>query len=469
MATTQPYSEASERQFIGAALKEPGILDTLLSVVPNPDLFHVKHHQVIYEIILGLYEHSSQFSVFDVDAAIKNNGGYPSGMSRALPFDLADEVASTHQAPRHAEEIRRYATLRRIIAGCQGAIYSATNTDARPPAILADLDRLNTDELATPVKDLEPVGTDIDKLVDPMIAGVKREGEYISSTLPDLDRRLGGLFKGELVFIAAMPSMGKTSLALGIAWENAQRGRPVAFFSLDQTKEQIQQRLIARLSGVPIPAMKRGDLTDRQKDQVIKAAGVVIQNDHLHLTDRNRMTISDVAASCRRMKRRHGLDAVVIDYVQQLKISGRFDRHDLGVADMSAQMKELSKDLHLVVIALSQFSRSYSGMKDWEKPQMTWLRDSGALEQDANVILFPWIPLEFIRRRYGRNSEQYREKCPPEGTDPAAEVIIGKNKDGDTGEVECRWNAARTKFYNEDLVHEAARPVAGHDQDELPF
>jgi replicative DNA helicase len=297
----------------------------------------------------------------------------------------------------------------------------------------------------------------------------KRDGKIagVASGLDDLDRMLGGLHKSDLIILAARPSMGKTALAVNIAYNAAKRcrrsvgpngmmktddGAVVGFFSLEMSADQLATRVLADISEVPSDKIRRGDLSPRDYEQIREAAKTM-EGLPLYIDDMGAISISQLAARARRLQRTHGLDLLVIDYLQLITSSGgnRNDGRVQEVSNITKSLKALAKELAIPVIALSQLSRQVE-MRDDKRPQLSDLRESGSIEQDADVVLF------IYREAY------YLERLEPDEDDPRyaewkdklaakfnlAEIIISKQRHGPIGKVDVGFIPSRVRFGNLD-------------------
>ncbi|HVY89455.1 MAG TPA: replicative DNA helicase [Hyphomonadaceae bacterium] len=300
----------------------------------------------------------------------------------------------------------------------------------------------------------------------------KRDGKIagVPTGLDELDRMLGGLHKSDLVILAARPSMGKTALATNIAYYAAKhckrstgpngtmktdQGAVVGFFSLEMSSDQLATRVLADISGVPSDKMRRGDLTNLDYENIREAA-TALEGLPLYIDDTGGISISQLAARARRLQRTSGLDLMIVDYLQLITPSGnrRNDGRVQEVTEITKSLKALAKELAIPIIALSQLSRAVESRED-KRPQLADLRESGSIEQDADVVMF------IYREAY------YLERLEPDEGDPRhaewkdqvakkfniAEIIISKQRHGPIGKVEVGFNPARVRFSNLDHAH----------------
>lgn len=298
-------------------------------------------------------------------------------------------------------------------------------------------------------------------------AAYQRDGGLagISTGLADLDKKLGGLHPSDLLILAGRPSMGKTSLATNIAFniakayrrgrlpdgaEGAIEGGVVGFFSLEMSAEQLAARILSEAAEVPSEQIRRGDMTEAEFRRFVEAAKA-LEACPLYIDDTPALPISQVAARARRLKRTHGLDVLMVDYLQLLKGSGGSrDNRVQEVSEITQGLKAIAKELNIPVVALSQLSRSVESRDD-KRPQLSDLRESGSIEQDADVVMFVFRE-EYYREREKPGDHEMEKMAQwqaiMEQVHGKAEVIIGKQRHGPIGSVELSFEGRFTRFGN---------------------
>lgn len=269
----------------------------------------------------------------------------------------------------------------------------------------------------------------------------------IKTTFRDLDEQLGGLGRTDLVIIAGRPSMGKSSLAMNMAYKMARAGTPAAFFSLEMSREQLATRLVAEETGISSGKLRNGQITDEQLEQVAQCLDK-INNTPLYIDETGGILISTLASRARRMKRMHGIEAVFVDYIQLVRSITKEGRVQ-EVSQVTQMLKEVAKELKVPVIALSQLSRAVE-QRDDKRPQLSDLRDSGSIEQDADSVMFVYREEYYLERLEPRSEgpKWWDWKAELEDVRGKAEVIVGKNRHGAVGTVKLGFDAALTKFYD---------------------
>src|SRR5690606_13494725 len=297
-------------------------------------------------------------------------------------------------------------------------------------------------------------------------AAYQREGKLagISTGLADLDKKLGGLHQSDLLILAGRPSMGKTALATNIAFNIAKayrkgtrpdgtggavEGGVVGFFSLEMSSEQLAARILSEAARVPSNRIREGSMTEEEMRRFIEAAKA-LENAPLFIDDTPALPISTIAARARRLKRQHGLDALFIDYLQLARpASARSDGRVQEVSEITQGLKAIAKELNIPVIALSQLSRQVENRDD-KRPQLSDLRESGSIEQDADVVMFVFREEYYMERSQPReNTEEHRQwQQDMETVTGKADVIIGKQRHGPTGTVTLQFTPEFTRFSN---------------------
>jgi replicative DNA helicase len=310
--------------------------------------------------------------------------------------------------------------------------------------------------------------------VDMAAQAYQRDGNLsgLATGLTDLDTRMGGLQSSDLIILAGRPGMGKTALATNIAYNVAKAWAPgevrpdghtesanggiVGFFSLEMSAEQLATRIIAEQTGIPSTKIRRGAIDERDFEK-IKDISIDLQSLPFYVDETGGLSIGQLAARARRLKRQRGLDLLVIDYIQLLTGSSRRSSENRvqEITEITTRLKALAKELNVPIVALSQLSRQVESRED-KRPQLSDLRESGSIEQDADVVLFVFREEYYHQMR--KPTESNREKfaewlAEGERVEGKAEVIIGKQRHGPTGTVELQFDAAVTRFANLDAAH----------------
>ncbi|MEO6299123.1 MAG: replicative DNA helicase [Paracoccaceae bacterium] len=464
-----PHNIEAEQQLLGAILTNNEVYDRISSVI-KADHFFDPVHQRIYERAAARIQKNALASpvtlkpFFEDDAGLKELGG-PAYLVR-----LAGSAISAYAARDYAQMIYDLAVRRELIG--LGRDISAraqkveVDSEPRDQIIEAEQRLYKLGEQGHAERGFQSFLKAVTDAVNMANAAYQRDGGLagISTGLADLDKKLGGLHPSDLLILAGRPSMGKTSLATNIAFNIAKahkRGRlpdgsegtveggVVGFFSLEMSAEQLAARVLSEASEVPSEQIRRGDMTEQEFRRFVEAAKD-LESCPLYIDDTPALPISQLAARARRLKRTQGLDVLIIDYLQLLKGTTKTDNRVQEVSEITQALKAIAKELNIPVIALSQLSRQVESRED-KRPQLSDLRESGSIEQDADVVMFVYREEYYKEREKPGDHElekmaqwqQIMESCHGK-----AEVVIGKQRHGPIGTVELAFEGRFTRFSN---------------------
>ncbi|MDO5696087.1 MAG: replicative DNA helicase [Eubacteriales bacterium] len=426
-----PHAVDVERALISSVLLGTDQMQNVAEILSPAD-FYDKRYQIIYEKMYDMYRRSVTFDVSLLATALKS-GPMPELGGIDFLRQLLQSEASSVAATRYAEEIREKSILRRLIRDCDTLIDRAYTGDGTVTEILEEAERLifalvqkrRTTDFAT-MRDV------MLRVIDSMEENAKKEGHVtgVPSGFKDLDERTSGFQKSDLILVAARPAMGKTAFCLNIALNAAMSGYTTAVFSLEMSAEQLGTRLLSMDSGVDSRKIRIGKLDRGEWDRVLVSSDKMAGTELL-MDDTAGISLGEVRSKCRKAKIENNLGLVVIDYLQLMTGSGRENRQQ-EISEISRGLKLLAKELEVPVIALSQLSRACESRQD-HRPMLSDLRESGAIEQDADVVMFLY------------RDEYYHEDSTDKGL---AEVIIAKQRNGSTGTVKLTWIAEHTRFAN---------------------
>jgi replicative DNA helicase len=428
-----PHSNEAERSVLGASmLGERALIEVAEKV--RPEDFYNKAHQEIFAAIMELHKNSGSVDSLTVSEELDKRGVLDMVGGRAYVAGLASDVPSIANAGEYAAIVAEKALLRDLIIASDDVISKsyADGTDAQSMLDYAEQQIL---EIAKGRQSRSFVALS-DILLENMELineRSKTKGQItgVPTGLVDLDHKTSGLQKSDLIILAARPSMGKTAFSLCVAKNAAAKGNRVMIFSLEMSKEQLTQRFLAMEAMIDAQKLRTGDLNAEDWKALSKAADA-LDKAPIFIDDTPGMKLMEMKNKCRRLKEKEGLDLVIVDYLQLMEMGGRVESRQLEVAALSRQMKQMARELECPVIALSQLSRASEQRKD-NRPILSDLRDSGAIEQDADVVLFLY------------RDEVYNPETERPGE---CEVIVAKQRNGPIGTVEVRWLAPYTKFVN---------------------
>ena len=464
-----PHNIEAEQQLLGAILTNNDIYDRIASVVKAEHFFEPVHRR-IFEIAAARIHKNALASPVTLKGFLEEDEGLKELGGPAYLARLAGAAISAFAARDYAQMIYDLAVRRALIALGRDisakAAKVAVESEPKDQIVEAEQRLYQLSEQGTTEKGFVSFLKAVTDAVNVANAAYQREGGLagVSTGLIDLDKKLGGLHPSDLLILAGRPSMGKTSLATNVAFniakaykrgrrhdgtEGAVEGGVVGFFSLEMSAEQLAARILSEAAEVPSEQIRRGDMTETEFRRFVEAAKA-LESCPLYIDDTPALPISQVAARCRRLKRTHGLDVVFVDYLQLLRGTGRGDNRVLEIGEISMGLKAIAKELNIPVVALSQLSRSVESRED-KRPQLSDLRESGSIEQDADVVMFVF------------REEYYKEREKPgdhdlegmakwqeimERVHGKAEVIIGKQRHGPIGTVELSFEGRFTRFGN---------------------
>jgi replicative DNA helicase len=435
-----PHSEEAERSVLGAILLDNHQFDTAREILTSA-LFYSPRNQLIFDVLQQLMERGSALDVLTVKTELERAGLLQQTGGPAYLAELLEGVPRSANVEHYARIVREKGMLRELIRCAQGILASAQQGRETTEQLLDDAEkaifqvaeqRLRSGFIPLSVTAEESLKA-IEELTQhqQLITGVP-------SGYPQLDEMTAGLQRGELIVLAARPSMGKTSLAMNIAAHAAlNHGRTVGVFSLEMSHQQLFFRLLCSEGHVDAHKLRTGRVDREEWQGIIKVFGR-LSGAPIFIDDTPGIGVMEMRAKSRRLKREHGLDLLVVDYLQLMRGRGRHENRQQEISDISRSLKELAKELDLPLLALSQLSRAPEQRGgDARRPQLSDLRESGAIEQDADVVMFL-----YREELYKRDDPELRGK---------AELIVGKQRNGPTGMVPLHFIRDFTRFVNPEL------------------
>lgn len=463
-----PHSVEAEMSLLGSILLSPATLGEVMAIVRTPEDFYVEAHSVIYKTALEIFDRFNTGDLVQIVNAINDKGQLEAVGGADYLVKLVEGTPTAVNAPHYARIVAEKAKLRRLIDAAGTILYDAFHIGELGPdgarevldkAEMAVFEIAQQQQVADPqaLKDLLQI--EIDRIES-------QEGKGISGVptgYPDLDDLLRGMQPGELIIIAARPSMGKTALALNIAEQMAagltlagqpSTPNPIALFSLEMSKSAVTQRLISARSGIPSQHLRGGmKLSDRDYRKLLSACDDLAKAP-IFIDDTPNMTVLTLRARARRLVAQHGVKAIMIDYLQLLTAPGAArESRQVEVSTISRGIKALARELKVPVVCLSQLNRA-SEQREGNKPRMSDLRESGSIEQDADVIV-----LLHREDYYHVQDEDWKAENPDKVG--VAELIVAKQRNGPTGVVKLSWDASTTRFLSYAGAHVQPPPEFG--------
>lgn len=451
-----PFNLQAEQALLGALLLNNDVLARVDDIVVPADFYEPLHAEIFStaSAMIGAGRVASPVTIrpyFETAEPINETMTVPQYLGR-----LAISATTIINARDYARTIHDLATRRRLIHIGEDIVNAAyDNTVEQPPDVLIEEAEKELTALAERGHKTAHVSTfaqAIERAVASADEAYKRDGGLhgLATGLIDLDRHMGGMPKGKLIILAGRPAMGKSALASTIAYNVAKSGHPVAFFSLEMSDEEIAMRLVAAETGVSASKYNRGLADQRQMESLITTANR-IKGLPIHFDTRGGVSAAQVAARARRMLRQNRIELLVVDYLQLLRASTRRggENRVQEITEITSGLKALAMELQIPVIALSQLSRAVEAREN-KRPQLSDLRESGSIEQDADIVAFVYRDEYYIERRKPSEDDiafldWQKDMAKSKGK---AEVIFGKFRDGRTGTVELAFQADVTRFGN---------------------
>ncbi len=428
-----PHSSEAEKSVLGSVMQDKDALFDVLEIL-SPDDFYSEIHREIYSAVRSLSRKSEPVDILTVCEELKKNKKLDMVGGNAYVAALTAEVPSTANAASYANIIRDDALLRRLIKAASdiGEKSYQQKIDAEKALDYAeqrifDISKMNQKKDYVPLSDaLWKNMEEIDRL-----STLEGKVTGLTTGFVDLDSRTSGLQKSDLIILAARPSMGKTAFALNIAQNAAMKADAnVLIFSLEMSAEQLSMRLLSINSCIELAKLKSGSLSSNEWQELNVALDSLVEK-KIFIDDTPGITIIEMKNKCRRMKADTGLDLVIVDYLQLMSIEGHNEGRQQEVSTLSRNLKQLAREMDCPVIVLSQLSRAVETRMD-HRPQLSDLRESGAIEQDADVVMFLYRD-----EYYNPDTTEKPNTC---------EVIISKQRNGPTGSLDLAWLGKYTKF-----------------------
>lgn len=432
-----PHSVEAEQAVLGGVLMRPQLMHAIVDLLTDQD-FYLPAHSTIYKAFLELYGKSAPIDLISTAEQLKKQNALEDAGGAVYLGELAQAIVSGANAEYYATIVHDKALQRGLINACSGIIANCYDASREVGELLDESEQaVFSISQRTSGKDFTPTRELLEKVFDNLskLADAKDVLTGVTTGYTRLDKLTAGLQPSDLVIVAARPSMGKTAFSMCMALNAAVRQHvPVAVFSLEMSKEQLMQRMLAVWGKVDLSRLRRPSLlTDEDWKRLYDAADVVARAP-IFIDDTPALTTLELRARTRRLKADKGLGLVVVDYLQLMRTSRRTDSRELEISDISRSLKGLAKEMNVPVVALSQLNRKVEERGD-KRPMLSDLRESGAIEQDADVIMFVYRDDVY---KFQKPAER-----PPQGV---AEIIIGKQRNGPVGIAELMYMSPYTSF-----------------------
>jgi len=440
MSRMPPHNMEAEQSVLGCMLLDKESVATATDFLDSDD-FYADAHKEIFQSMVEIYDRGEPVDLVTVTEQLRQRGTLEAVGGVAYLSDLSMAVPSTANIKYYVDIVEEKAILRRLIAACNDIIRQSYEAREEIDLIIdhAEKSIFQITQRNT-VSDFEPIKTVLLETYSKIEELSKNKGKIIGvpTGFHDFDQKTSGLQPSDFILVAARPSMGKTSFVLNIAQYAAIRANvPVAIFSLEMSKDQLVQRMLSAEANVELQRIRTGDLSEEDWIKLVEAAGPLSQAP-IYIDDTPGISVMEMRSKARRLKLEKGLGMIIIDYLQLMSGRGRAESRQQEISEISRSLKALARELAVPVVTLSQLSRAPEARTD-HRPMLSDLRESGAIEQDADLVAFLY------------RDEYYN---PDTEKKNIAEVIIAKQRNGPTGTVELVWLGQYTKFANYEKTHQ---------------
>ena len=436
-----PHSVEAEQAVLGSMLINSGCIPQVVEALKSDD-FYLEHNQALFDTMYAMFSHSQVIDPVTVLEQMRQNGSYDEKTTRNYVAQLIDITPTAANVKEYVKIVQDKALLRRIAQTVDEIRGMVERNEGSGQDILeAAEQRIYAIRQGRAARGLIPISQVIQDVYVRLEELASKEDHLpgLSTGLSDLDRAISGLNNSDLILLAARPGMGKTSMALNLLLNTGKSsGKSVVFFSLEMSREQLAMRLLSNEAFIDNKKLTTGDLDDEDWSKIALACAALNQTKIL-IDDNPMLTVADMLAKCRRVE---DLGLICIDYLQLMQSSGGRsyggENRQQVVSDISRSLKIMAKELNVPVLCLSQLSRANEARSD-KRPMLSDLRESGAIEQDADIVLFLYRD-----DYYNPDSEAHNQ----------AECIIAKNRHGETGKVMLQWLPEFTTFSGLDRYHQ---------------
>jgi replicative DNA helicase len=431
-----PHSIEAEQSVLGAMMVSKEAINTAIEII-RPEDFYKEANREIFEAIVALFNKNEPVDLITLSEELKRRGTLENIGGVTYLANLSSSVATTANTKYYCKIVEEKSILRRLIRSSDEIMTKAYEDNEEINSIIEKAEKNIFDITQGSHKEgFSPINEVLLSSFAQIEERAANKGNLtgLSTGFTDLDNKLSGLQKSDLVLLAARPSMGKTAFGINIATNSALKSNArVAIFSLEMSKEQLVQRIISATSHVDLQKIISGNLVEDEWLKVVNSMGP-LSTINVFIDDTAGISLMEMKAKCRRLKIEKGLDLVLVDYLQLMQLDGHNESRQQEISAISRGLKGLAKEMECPVIALSQLSRAPELRAD-HRPILSDLRESGAIEQDADVVMF------LYRDEYYNKESELKN---------IGEVIIAKHRNGPTGSVELVWKGEYTKFLNKE-------------------
>lgn len=437
-----PFSAEAEQSVLGAVLLEPSCLSIVAEMLPRADYFYQVNNRLIYSVMLEMFTAGKPVDLVTLLERLREEETFDEGTGKVYLMQLAQLVPSISNVEEYCTIVRDKYDVRMLIHAARGILDDATEGAGETSLLLDSAEQrifdIRRGKAVKGLQRLNEVLFETFERLDRLNSPDKDLYRGIPTGIRELDNTITGLNRSDLIILAARPGMGKTSFALNIARHvSVVCNKRVAFFSLEMSKEQLASRVLSTEALVGGTKLRTGELTENDWTRLVEA-GDILSKAELYFDDSPGITVPEMKAKIRRLK---DVDLVVIDYLQLMNSAKRIDNRVQEISEITRNLKIMAKELNIPVITLSQLARA-SEKRQEHKPVLSDLRDSGSIEQDADIVLF------LYRDAYYSNEA----KSPEEVDKNSGECIVAKNRHGDLRSVPLHWQGEFMRFTSQEVV-----------------
>ncbi len=429
-----PHSSEAEQSVIGSMIMDKDAIVTASEMVTGDD-FYEQRYGVLFDAMIELFNEGKPVDLITLSNKLKEKDVPPEICSLEFIRDLITAVPTSANVRHYANIVKEKSTLRQLIKVTEGITNQCYLDKDKVETILEETEKKVFDILQKRNSgDFVSIKDIVFQSLESIESAAKNKGSVtgVATGFYDLDYKTAGLQPSDLILVAARPSMGKTAFVLNVAEHVALRSNvTTAIFSLEMSKDQLVKRILSMHSKVDSQAIRSGDLSDDDWLKLVESART-IGNSNLIIDDTSSISISELRSKCRKFKLEHNLGLVIIDYLQLMSGSKKSESRQQEISEISRSLKALAREINAPVVALSQLSRAVEQRPD-KRPMLSDLRESGAIEQDADVVMFIY------------RDDYYNHDSEDAGI---SEIIIGKQRNGPTGTIKLAWLSQYTKFAN---------------------
>ncbi|MGN0551545.1 MAG: replicative DNA helicase [Acutalibacteraceae bacterium] len=430
-----PYSPEAEQSVLGSVLLEPSCMDRVAEIIPKPDYFHLTNHKLIYSAMLDMFTTGKAVDFVTVNEYLRNSDEFDSSGAKTYLLQLAELVPSISNVEIYAKIVREKYEMRALITAARGIIEDASSGEYDSETMIDSAEQrifdIRRGKNLQGLQRLDEVIIETFDRLDLLNSEDNDSVKPISTGIAGLDKMITGLNRSDLILLAARPGMGKTSFALNMARHAGVKGKKrIAFFSLEMSKEQLASRLLSTEGLIEGTKLRTGKLNPDEWTRLVEA-GDILGKTEIYLDDTPGITVPAMKAKLRRLR---NVDLVIIDYLQLMGGTKRTDNRVQEISEITRNLKIMAKEINVPVITLSQLSRASEQRSD-HRPQLSDLRDSGSIEQDADIVLFLYREGYYEQDKADENSDKNSGEC-----------IVAKNRHGEAGTVKLHWQGEFMRF-----------------------